>query len=126
MNLFVVVAVLAAGALGALVRHIATVLAPAHPQRFPWAIFLVNVIGSFLAGLAAALGHANLITSDVAFVMIAGFCGGLTTMSTFAVDSVARMRIGQFRLAGLNVIGTAVLGLVAATAGLIVGGLPLW
>lgn len=126
MNFFVIIAVLIAGGLGAIIRHIAQTLAPAHPQRFPWAIFLVNVIGSFLAGLAAALGHSNIITTDVAFVMIAGFCGGLTTMSTFAVDSVARMRIGQWQLAGMNVVATAVISLLAATGGLIAGGLPLW
>lgn len=126
MNFFVILAVILAGGLGAVVRHISQSLAPAHPQRFPWAIFLVNVIGSFLAGLAASLSLSNTITADVSFVLIAGFCGGLTTMSTFAVDSVARMRIGQWKLAGANVVSTAVVSLLAATGGLIAGGLTLW
>lgn len=126
MNPLIVVAVVVAGGLGALLRYVATVLFPAHPQRFPWAIFAVNVGGSFLAGLFAALGNSLLFTPDVTFVFVSGFCGGLTTMSTFAVDSVARMRLGSWRLAGINVVGTMTASLLAATLGLIAGGLAIF
>jgi len=126
MNPLIVVAVLVAGALGALLRYVATLLFPAHPQRFPWAILAVNLGGSFLAGLFAAYGNSLIITPDVTFVLISGFCGGLTTMSTFAVDSVARMRLGNLRQAGINVVGTMTGALLAATLGLALGGLPLF
>lgn len=126
MNPLIVIAVIVAGGLGALLRYVATVLFPSHPQRFPWAIFAVNVGGSFLAGLFAAFGNSLMITPDVAFVFIAGFCGGLTTMSTFAVDSVARMRMGSLRMAGINVVGTMTASILAATLGLAVGGLAIF
>jgi CrcB protein len=126
MNPLIIVAVLVAGSLGALLRYVATLLFPAHPQRFPWAIFAVNVVGSFLAGLFAAYGNSLIITPDVAFVMISGFCGGLTTMSTFAVDSVARIRLGNLRMAGINVVGTMTASLLAATLGLAAGGLSIF
>lgn len=54
---------------------------------FPWGTFVVNLAGSFLIGLFFALAEKNGILSPAMnLFLITGFCGGLTTFSSFADD----------------------------------------
>jgi CrcB protein len=97
-------------AVGAPLRH----LAGHHlDQRLPWGILLVNVVGSFLLGLFVALCLSGWSLA----LLGAGFCGGLTTYSTFAVQTA---RLGP-RHGSLNAVGTLVLALLAATLGYALG-----
>ncbi len=100
-------------AVGAPVRH----LAGHHlDQRLPWGILLVNVVGSFLLGMFVALG----LTGSSLALLGSGFCGGLTTYSTFAVQTT---KLGS-RDGTLNAAVTLVLSLAAATVGYALGLLP--
>jgi CrcB protein len=82
--------------LGAMVRAAVdrTITARVGPTRLPWATLAVNVAGSFLLGFVLALTAAALGGSDDAaesaetlrLVVGTGFCGGLTTFSTFSFE----------------------------------------
>ena len=105
-------AIAAGGAIGATCRWF--VLAAVGPYRFPWPVLAVNVLGSFLLGvlLAAEPGHprAHLALHDLGAI---GFCGGLTTFATLAVEIVDLLDQGHGALAALY--GTAsVAGSIAA------------
>lgn len=106
-------AVMGAGAVGALVRFAAVRFSP--PSRFPAPILAVNAVGSFAAGLAIAataqLGPA------VSLIIATGFCGGLTTFSTFGVDSVRLWQDGHWRIAVWNAITNLALGIGCAALG---------
>lgn len=125
MNFLSLILAIIAGGIGAGLRYSATVFAPAKKDGFPVAIFVVNAVGSLLVGLFAALLANALVSSEVVFVLVAGFCGGLTTMSTFAVDSIERLRAGHWMVAGLNIVGSTAVGLLAVGAGYLLGGGPL-
>lgn len=125
MNFLSLILAIIAGGVGAGLRYSATVFAPAKKDGFPFAIFVVNAVGSLLVGLFAALLANALVTPEDAFVLVAGFCGGLTTMSTFAVDSIERLRAGHWMVAGLNIVGSTAVGLLAVGAGYLLGGGPL-
>lgn len=118
------VAVLAGG-LGAGLRYGATVILPPKKGKFPLSIFLVNISGSVIIGAITALLANSVLPSDVGFILVAGFCGGFTTMSTFAVESVERLQSGHWFVAGLNIIGTTAVGLLAVGAGYLLAGGPL-
>lgn len=118
------VAVLAGG-LGAGLRYGATVVLPPKKGKFPLAVFLVNISGSLLIGALTALLANSILPSDLGFILVAGFCGGFTTMSTFAVESVERLQGGHWFVAGLNIIGTTAVGLLAVGAGYLLAGGPL-
>jgi fluoride exporter len=108
-----------AGAAGSLLRYVAGVLLPAR-RTLPWGILIVNVLGSGTAGVVVA-GLADPVTQ---LVLLTGFCGGLTTLSTHAVDTVLLIRRGfdeaDARREPLTGAGLA-LAHVAVTLGLSVG-----
>ena len=88
------------------------------PGGFPWAIWFANVFGSLFAGFASG------ITSTHVFLILGiGFCGALTTMSTFALDVVMLRAEGARRMAALNVLASVILALVFAGVGLWLGSL---
>lgn len=125
MNFISLLLAIIAGGIGAALRYSTTVLLPAKRDGFPLAVFVVNAIGSLLVGLFTALLVNALLAPDLAFVLVAGFCGGLTTMSTFAVESIERMRAGHWVVAGINIVGSTAIGLLAVGAGYLLGGGPL-
>ena len=92
---------------------------------FPWGTFVINVTGSFVLGLllaAAAGGSAG--TAAVA-LLGTGFCGGLTTFSTFGFESVRLAEEGLTRTATAYVLGSVAAAVGAAAAGWAAGS-ALW
>jgi fluoride exporter len=125
MNFISLFLAIIAGGLGAALRYASTVILPTKKDGFPLAVFVVNAVGSLLVGLFTALLANSVLSPEVSFVFVAGFCGGLTTMSTFAVDSIERLRAGHWMVAGLNIVGSTAVGLLAVGAGYLLGGGPL-
>lgn len=120
MNPTVFLVAVAAGGLGATLRYVSTaVFAPQN--SFPLGVMLSNLIGSFLAGLAAALLTDTLLSPDMAFILVVGFCGGLTTMSSFAVDTVTAMTSGKWKAAALNISVTTIGSVLLAGVGYLLG-----
>lgn len=93
-------------AVGAPLRYL---IAKWYDDRLPWGTLAVNVLGSFVLGVAVGRG----LTGDAAALVMTGFCGGLTTYSTFAVQTRDHSR-GQGTVYAAATIG---LGLAAAFAG---------
>ncbi|GAA2626251.1 fluoride efflux transporter CrcB [Paractinoplanes durhamensis] len=88
-----------------------------HESAFPWGTMTVNVVGSFVLGLLTA------IPADPAFTALlgTGFCGALTTYSTFSYETLRLTQDGNRFHAAANVIVSVVAGLGAAAIGLILG-----
>ncbi|MFC4950349.1 fluoride efflux transporter CrcB [Pseudonocardia sp. GCM10023141] len=88
-----------------------------HHTGLPWGTFTVNMVGSFVLGVV--LGAA---TPPVLVALVGtGFCGALTTYSTFGYETVALAMAGRRGAAALNAIGSVLAGLIAAGLGLAVG-----
>jgi len=114
MTPLIVAAALAAGAVAALVRYIVAVrLASA---RFPWAVLIVNVTGSLVAGVAIGLSDV-LGAEGLRYVLLSGVAGGLTTFSTFSVETVQLVMGRRTRAAVASVAANLVGGVLAIIAG---------
>ncbi|MEP7362919.1 MAG: fluoride efflux transporter CrcB [Acidobacteriota bacterium] len=77
---------------------------------FPWAIFLVNVLGSFLIGYFTG----SRLPSPQQLMLTTGFCGGFTTFSTFSFELLELMKRGEAGKAGMYAVASVVM-CVAAT-----------
>ena len=109
-------AVAAGGARGATVRW--GVVGAVEAGLFPWPVFALNVVGSALLGvlLAEEWRHprARLLLHDLGGI---GFCGGLTTFSTFAVEVVQLVRDGHPVTAAAYAVTSVATALAALLAG---------
>jgi len=111
-----VVLVVLGAALGAPVRYLTDrAVQSRHDSVFPWGTFAVNVAGSGLLGFLAALpsGHGGLL----AFAGT-GFCGALTTYSTFGYETLRLTEDGARFYAVLNAAGSVIAALGAAYCGM--------
>jgi len=90
-----------------------------HRSGFPWGTFTVNVVGSFILGVLAAVTDG--FDPAVAAGLGIGFCGALTTYSTFSYETLRLLeeRAGFYAVA--NVVASVAAGLGAAGTGLALG-----
>jgi CrcB protein len=112
VSFLMVVAVGTGGALGALLRALA---GRWIRTAFPLATLLVNVGGSFLLAVAYAglPGDSEIVRALIG----SGFCGALTTFSTFILETVILARSGQYRSAAVYLLLTLALCCLASLAG---------
>lgn len=118
MNTFVAVAV--GGALGAVSRYSFGLVALALiGNRFPWATLGVNVVGSFLIGLAAVLIGDRIVDGELwRPLIIVGFLGAFTTFSAFSLDTLLLLQQGNYNIALAYAMGSVALCLGATFAGM--------
>jgi CrcB protein len=108
-----VLLVLIGGALGAPARYLTDLaIQRSHGTAYPWGTWTVNVVGSFLLGVLLAAAPAWLLT-----VAGTGFCGALTTFSTFGYETIRLYEEGETVGAIVNVVGSLAAGLAAAALG---------
>ena len=84
--------------------------------------FLANVSGSFFLGLLTGVlyTHESLPIETRLFLSV-GLLGSFTTFSTLSVATIQLLQRGDFYNAGLNIGLSIVIGLTAATLGIIIG-----
>lgn len=85
---------------------------------FPWATFVVNVVGCFVIGVLFGLAErTSLITSAMNALLITGFCGGFTTFSSFSHDMLSLVEQRNYLYLALYAVLSLVLGLAMVWAG---------
>jgi len=114
-------AVAAGGALGALMRHGATMAAAQWlPRGFPWGTLAVNVLGSLLMGVAfVLLVERGLVAPAWRVFFTVGLLGAFTTFSAFSMDALALFGTGATARAMLYILASVATCLAAALAGII-------
>jgi fluoride exporter len=86
-----------------------------HGSAFPWGTLTVNVAGSLLLGLLIGLP----VGPALAALLGTGFCGALTTYSTFSYETLRLTRGGRPGTAVANVVISILAGLGAAYLGIL-------
>src|SRR3954451_17384882 len=111
-----------AGAAGTLARYWIGNAVGGHPGDHVVGTIVVNVTGSFLAGLAVALLAARFPAGSVTRSSITiGFLGAYTTFSTLSLQSYRLLDDGSAGLALAYAAGSVVAGVLAVTAGVVLG-----
>lgn len=110
--------VLVGGAVGAPVRYLTDLLIQSrHDSLLPWGTLTVNVAGSAVLGVVAGLAAAGATPAWVLTLVGTGFCGALTTFSTFGFETVRLIEDGAFTEALLNAGLGLLVGIAAAAGG---------
>lgn len=118
------VVALAGGAfVGAGMRYLITLLFAAWlGVAFPWGTLVANLLGCLLLGVFLAYAQTTPdLSPTVRLAFSTGFCGSLTTFSTFTYETVALLENDQWQLALLNVAGSLTAGLLVMAGGLWLG-----
>lgn len=74
-----------------------------HPY-IPLGTLAVNLIGSFIIGLAIAFFAQSQLSANYKLLIITGFCGGLTTFSSFSAEVVLLLQSGKLSIAAVVVL----------------------
>lgn len=118
---FIYLAVAVGGALGACSRYaISDGMARFYTQPFPIATLLTNVIGGLLIGVLFVLLQEKALLPDIYKpLLITGFLGGLTTFSTFSLETVNLLSVGRYIEAALYMLLSVVLCVLACFVGML-------
>jgi fluoride exporter len=115
--------VLIGGGLGSGCRYGASLMAVRlFGSAFAWGTLAVNLVGCLLIGLIFSLtDRTNLIGPLPRLFFVTGFLGGLTTFSSYALETAAFIDRGTSLIALSNFASNNVLGLVLVFAGMWIG-----
>lgn len=112
-----IIAIGVAGALGTLTRYgLGLWFSERVGPGFPWGTFVINITGAFILGFLAAVGRQR-IGPTLFLALTTGFLGGYTTFSTWTVETLTLAQKGNMTLALTNLVGSAVVGYLAAALG---------
>ncbi|WP_425350842.1 fluoride efflux transporter FluC [Bifidobacterium colobi] len=111
------------GGLGATARFVLnTSIQQTWKRLFPLSTFVINVIATFCAGLAAAAYAQQVVPESTYLLFVTGFLGGFSTFSTAINEMVSLFRNRHFGTAVFYLVATIVVPIICVTLGWIVGG----
>ena len=104
------------GAFGAILRYLISVIP--YKSTFPVHTFLTNIAGALIIGLVIGLIEADFIPlKHHALFWKTGFCGGLTTFSTFSFESLSLIEDKCYSQAGVYIVASVICCLIGVFIG---------
>lgn len=80
-------------------------------------VLIVNIVGSFILGLFVVLSQQWSLDQKYALLIAVGFCGSLTTMSAFALETNNLIENRQFSMVAINILANVSLSIGAIFGG---------
>ena len=120
MSYFLLVGI--GGALGATTRYLIDQISVSHLGSSIAGTFIVNISGSFILGLLIGfLSSHTAWPEEIKVFLSVGFISSFTTFSTLSVATIQMFEKGDMSGAAVNLIGSIIVGLLAAVSGILLG-----
>ena len=119
-----ILAVAAAGSVGAILRYLVHELLSGAETRVPVGTAVINLVGAVALGVLIGFDRSRSVSDDLAWVVGVGLLGGFTTFPTWMLETafLARRPHPAVALAVLNTVGLAAAGVAGAAVGVWAGG----
>ena len=106
------------GFIGAATRYLVSVFCTKNFKNpIPYGTLIVNVTGAILIGFVVQLSLANIVSPKAKLFITTGIFGGLTTFSTFSLESINLFTSGKVEMGILNVVLNVFLSLIGVMVG---------
>lgn len=115
-----VIAIAVGAALGAIMRWQLGLRLNEFFPTLPPGTLVANIVGGYIIGLAVAFfASTNEVAPEWRLFIITGFCGGLTTFSTFSAEVVTLLQAGRIGWAATTIGVHVSTSIIATIAGLL-------
>ena len=110
------------GALGAVFRGVGCIIADKFwKNKFPLAVFVINVIGCFLIGIFTEITIRKHYPIELEHALVTGFCGGFSTWSTMASQTFKLATNGSPLIAAISILSNHIVGFFFCWLGQLIG-----
>ncbi len=109
------------GGLGSICRFGLGHWLSAYKFQFPWATFAANVLACLVLGVFVSLSIKGRLGGPMSVLLMAGFCGGFSTFSTFSNETVQMLIAGQWARAFVYMATSLLVCIAAIYAGMKLG-----
>ena len=106
------------GGIGTLLRYVISgVTYRLFDYNFPWGTLVVNLVGSFFIGFMWDFFERFVIPPNLKIFVFIGLLGAFTTFSTYSYETFNMFRVGEIKLALVNIVVSNIFGLALVVFG---------
>lgn len=105
------------GFIGSVLRYLVGLIPLKTTNGFPLLTLFINILGAFLIGFISTIALKKSMNPHLVLLLKTGLCGGFTTFSTFALESITLHKNGNTTLAMIYIVLSIILGLSAVILG---------